>query len=294
MATTLTHVKTAEVRQTRLGDWRKIFLWVAVIFVLFIAVYPFFWSVITSFKQQKDALIPSLIPWVQFEPTLFNWQQEFGVGGAETFKALKNSSLIAIGATIVATTLGTTVGYGLARFRYGVGNRNLVSWFLSQRFLPPIVTVIPFKIFYGRVGLIDSIPGMILVNATFVLPFAVLIMRDFFAEFPKELEEAALVDGANHRQVFLRVALPVAGPSLVAATLICFAFAWNEFLFASQLTTLNAKPYTLLVSGLDSVRGIMFNFVSTRMLITVTVPIVLSLFVQRYIVRGLTFGAVKG
>jgi multiple sugar transport system permease protein len=76
--------------------------------------------------------------------------------------------------------------------------------------------------------------------------------------------------------------------------LICFAFAWNEFLFASQLTTLNAKPYTLLVSGLDSVRGIMFNFVSTRMLITVAVPVVLSLFVQRYIVRGLTFGAVKG
>jgi multiple sugar transport system permease protein len=274
--------------------YRQILLWVAVAFAVFIVLYPFVLAIITSFKTQLAALQPTLIPWVQFQPTLDNWIAEFGLGGKETFKALTNSAIIAVGATLVATTLGTLTGYGLARFRFRVGNRNLVSWVLSQRFLPPVATLIPIFLMLKFLGLIDKHAGMIIVNATFVLPFAILIMRDFFADFPVELEEAALVDGADHLQIFLRVALPLATPAMAAAAIICFAFAWNEFLFASVLTSRNAQPYTLLVASTSTVRGIHFPWLSTRMLIAVTLPVVLSLFVQRYIVRGLTLGAVKG
>jgi multiple sugar transport system permease protein len=133
-----------------------------------------------------------------------------------------------------------------------------------------------------------------IVNTTFTLPFAVLIMRDFFADFPRDLEEAALVDGASQFQVFWEIAIPMAGPALVAAAIICFAFSWNEFLFASTLALRNAKPYSLLIAGTDAVRGIQFGFVSTRLVIAVMLPVVFSLFVQRYIVRGLALGAVKG
>jgi multiple sugar transport system permease protein len=194
----------------------------------------------------------------------------------------------------VATALGTLAGWGLGRFKYGIGNRNLVSWFLSQRFLPPIATVIPFVLLFKQLGLIDNVLGLIIANATFTLPFAVLIMRDFFADFPSDLQDAALVDGASQFGVFWRVALPIATPALVAAIIICFAFSWNEFLFASVLALRNAKPYPLMVAGSDTVRGIVFGFVSTRMLIAITLPVVLSLLVQRYIVRGLALGAVKG
>jgi multiple sugar transport system permease protein len=142
--------------------------------------------------------------------------------------------------------------------------------------------------------LLDTLPGMIMINTTFTLPFAVLIMRDYFADFPAEQREAALVDGASEFTTFLRIALPLATPALVASVIICFAFAWNEFLFASVLANRDWKPYPMLVAGSDSVRGVMFNFVSTRMVIAVTLPVVLSLLVQRFIVRGLTFGAVKG
>ena len=142
--------------------------------------------------------------------------------------------------------------------------------------------------------LLDTLPGMIIVNATFTLPFAVLIMRDYFADLPPELREAALVDGAGEVATFWRIALPLARPALVASTLICFAFAWNEFLFASVLANRDWKPYPMLVAGSDTVRGIDFGFVTTRMLIAVTVPVILSLMVQRFIVKGLTFGAVKG
>lgn len=273
---------------------QRTILWAAVILVTIIALYPFVWAIITSFKPQREALQPTLIPFVQFDPIMDNWNSELGQSGEENIKALKNSALIATGATLVALTLGTAAGYGLARFRYGIGNRNLVSWFLSQRFLPPVATLIPFFLLLQELDLFDSLLGMIIVNATFVMPFAVLITRDFFADFPKELEEAALVDGASHWQVFLRVALPIAGPALVAAGIICFTFAWNEFLFASVLTVRHAQPFTIKISSTGTVRGIHFGFVSTRLLIAVLPPLILSLFVQRYIVRGLTMGAVKG
>ena len=272
----------------------RIALWAAVILVTLICLYPFVWAIITSFKPQRDALQPSMIPFVEFQPIMDNWNAELGRTGKENIRALRNSAIIAVGATTIALTLGTMAGYSLARFRFGIGNRNLVSWFLSQRFLPPVATLIPFFLLLQRLDLFDTHAGMIIVNATFVMPFAVLITRDFFADMPKELEEAALVDGASHYQIFLRVALPIAGPALVAAGIICFTFAWNEFLFASVLTTSQAQPFTVKIISTGTVRGIDFGFVSTRLLMAIVPPLVLSLFVQRWIVRGLTMGAVKG
>ena len=166
--------------------------------------------------------------------------------------------------------------------------------FFSQRFYPPVATLIPFVLMFRDVELLDTLPGLVIVNATFTLTFAVLIMRDYFADLPAELRETALVDGAGEITTFWRIALPLARPALVASILIFFAFAWNEFVLASVLVNRDWKPYPMLVAGSDSSRGIQFNFVSAGMLIAVTVPITLSLTVQRFIVRGLTFGAVKG
>ena len=155
--------------RTTLGD--RLIIALALI-CTFIAFSPFGYAMLTSFKSEwKDG---SIIPFVQFQPDLQNWQSEFGSGGPETFKALRNSTLISLGATIVATSLGTLAGYGLARFKYGIGNRNLVSWFLSQRFLPPVATLIPFVLMFRDLKLLDTLAGMVIVNATFTLPFAVL------------------------------------------------------------------------------------------------------------------------
>jgi multiple sugar transport system permease protein len=272
----------------------KVTLWFFVVLVILWVLFPLVWSLITSFKTQIQALEPTFIPWVQFTPTLENWSQELGLGASETFSALRNSALISIGSTLLACTLGTLTGYALARFQFRIGNSNLVSWVMSQRFMPPIATLIPFFLVLQFLDLIDTHLGMIIINTTFVLPFAILIMRDFFADFPEEIEDAALVDGASPLQVFLRVALPVATPALTAAAIICFAFAWNEYLFASVMATRTAKPYTFLVASTSTVRGVHFGYLATRMLIAITLPVIFSLFVQRYIVRGLTLGAVKG
>ncbi len=261
------------------------------------AVFPFYWAIITSFKNRLDWFNYSFIPFLQFEPTLDWWTQELGPAGRgpELARAMTSSVTLALGAAIIALLLGAPAGYALARFRFHRWkNRDITMWFLSQRFLPPVATMIPIFLMVRTVGLLDTPWALAIANATFTLPFAVLILRDTFKELPIELEEAALVDGASPFQVFRLIALPLAAPAMVAAGIICFAFSWNEFLFALILTVKNAVPMTVIIAGSEHTKGVIFADVATRVLTGVIPPAILALLVQRYIVRGLTFGAVKG
>lgn len=271
-------------------------LWLVIIVATVWCVFPFYWAIVTSFKERAVILTkPALIPWLQFKPTWFNWHNEFTTRWPEISRALSNSLIIAVGASIIAVTLGTLAGYGLARFRFRRwSNRNLTVWFLSQRFLPPIVTVIPFFLLIKTLGLIDTHLALILVNATFTMPFAVLTLRDVFKDLPIELEESAYVDGASPLQAFWHIALPLAAPAVAAAAVICFAFAWNEFLFGLILSYQRAQPITVVIAGVEHTQGVQFHAVATRLLLAILPPALLALTAQRYIVRGLTFGAVKG
>ena len=275
---------------------KDILLWAVIIVATAWVVFPFYWAIITSFKEPAVILSkPSLIPFLQFKPTLINWQLEFTNRWPEISRALTNSIIISLGATAVAIALGTLAGYGLARFRfYGWKNKDITMWFLSQRFLPPMVTVIPFFLVMQFLDLLDTRMALILANATFTMPFAVLIMRDVFKDMPIEMEESAWVDGASRIQSFLRIALPLSAPAVAATAVICFAFSWNEFIFALILTLRNAQPITVIIAGVSHTQGIQFWFVATRLLVAIIPPTLLALTAQRYIVRGLTFGAVKG
>jgi multiple sugar transport system permease protein len=170
----------------------------------------------------------------------------------------------------------------------------MTLWFLSQRFLPPMATAIPFFILMKTLNLLDTRWALIMTNATFTLPFAVLIMRDVFRELPAELDESAMVDGASRLAIFLRIALPLAAPAVAVAAVICFSFSWNEFLFGLILSYQKAIPVTVVIAGVSHTQGIQFQWVATRLLLAILPPTLLALTAQRYIVRGLTFGAVKG
>ena len=189
------------------------------------------------------------------------------------------------------------VGFALTlgnRFETRLGNEDITLWFLSQRFLPPIVTVIPFLLIMSQLNLVDTRTGLVLVNITFNLPFAIVIMRQAFIDLPIELEEAAMVDGASFFVTFTRIALRLTAPAMAATLMIILAFSWNELLFALNLGTLNAKTIPALVAGSAGTRGVEFWFVAVRALIALLPPTILALLAQRYIVGGLTFGAVKG
>lgn len=272
--------------------------WGVIIVLALWVLFPFYWAVVNSLKAPVDVHSPGFIPFVQFHVTWQNWRDEL-FGGADILNRIRNSLLIAISSSLIALMLGAPAGYGLARYRYRLKflrweNREILLWFLSQRILPPIVTVIPFILLYVKLGLYDTILGLTLAHATFTLPFAVLIVRDAFADLPSEIEESALVDGCSPFGAFRRIALPLALPAIVAALLICFAFSWNEFLFALKLTQSNALTVPYYIATSEHSQGERFWVVSIRTLIAVLPPGVLALGAQRYILRGLTLGAVKG
>jgi multiple sugar transport system permease protein len=279
----------------RVPRWKRILIGLAIGAATIWLVFPFYWAVITSLKVPADVFRLSFIPFVQFEPTLQNWSTEITQRGREVFGGLSTSLIVAVSTALLALTIGTLAGYGLARFRYQRWkNKDIAMWILSQRFLPPAATVIPFFLMMRRVGLVDTRLGLILVNVTFTIPFTVMILRDAFRELPVELEESALVDGCSRLQALLRIDLPLVAPALVSAGIISFAFAWNEFLFAFILTYSKATPMTVVIAGTSDTQGIQFWYVSTRMLMAILPPTILAMTIQRYVVRGLTFGAVKG
>jgi multiple sugar transport system permease protein len=191
--------------------------------------------------------------------------------------------------------MGSMAGFSLARYRFRLwNNKNILIFFLSQRMLPPVVLVIPFLLMFKAMKLVDSQLSLIMVNTTINLPFVVLIMRDIFKEIPVELDEAARVEGCSSFGIFYKVALPLAGSGLVAAGILVFTFTWNEYLFALCLAYQKAITIPLQIAGTGNVQGIQFWITSVRGLVAVIPPVVLAIFAQRFIVRGLTFGAVKG
>ena len=287
----------AEKQTSATASWSmrySVYSLIAVV-VAMIFMFPLYWAFSTSLRNPMDTFTVSGlgIPFINFEPTLNNWIEQLATG--ETRRALMNSTVISIGASALALVLGAPAAYALARFHFRLPpNRDLTLWFLSQRVLPPVATVIPFYLVMRTLGILDTHLALILINATFILPFVVVILRQTFLELPVELEEAAMVDGTGFLGAFLRVALPLAAPAMAATGLIIFAFAWNEFLFAITISSKNAITIPVHMAGAVDTRGVQFWFMAVRAMIAMIPPVLLALLAQRYIVRGLTFGAVKG
>ena len=280
-----------------LGDIFVIFMLVVVIAW---TLFPLYWAFINSIKFPYDVYGTKWIPWLQFDPTGKYWREL--LDQREIRNALKNSLIISVGAATVALVLGTLAAYGLARFRFShPSNGALTTWFLSQRVLPPVIFVTPFYLLAREmdnrgvpfIGL-DSVWTLVLLNATFNLPFPVIILTQMFREIPKEIEEAAQVDGASRFEIFYKIALPLVAPGLVVAFVIVMAFSWNEYIIAVTIAVKNAIPIPVIIAGAESTRGIDYQAVGTRTVLALLPPAVIALIASRYIIRGLSLGAVKG
>jgi multiple sugar transport system permease protein len=273
---------------------KKLLLWCAVIVTSCWFAFPFYWALTTSFKSKTDVFKPLFIPFLQFQPTLENWRMEAVLRGDVIMLGLRNSIIVATSSSILALFLGGMTAYALARFRFEKWkNRDILMWIVSLRAIPPVVMSIPFFIIFMNLGLIDNILSLIISYTIFLLPFSVLILRDAFREVPIEIEESAMIDGCGRFSAFTRISLPLIAPSVVAAFIICFAFAWNEFLFALVLTYKKAVTIPIVIAGAEHSQGIDFWYICTRSIIAITPPVILVMIVQKWIVRGLTMGAVK-
>jgi multiple sugar transport system permease protein len=267
-----------------------VFLVIAVVIIW--TLFPIYWAAISSVKSSTDNYGNLWIPWLHFQPTLKPWRDMFAL--PEIKSATVISTQLSLGAATLSLVLGTLAAYGIARFRFfRPQNGSLTTWFLSQRIAPPVIFVAPYFLIMRQAGLLDNVWGLIILNATFNMTFPIIILTQMFREVPVELEEAAQVDGASRWEMFFRISLPLVAPGLVVAWMLALAFSWNEFLFAFS-TTVASRPLSVAIVGAEQTRGVDYQFVGTRTLWAMIVPLVAALLAQRYIVRGLSLGAVKG
>lgn len=262
----------------------------ACVFVGF-SVFPLYVIVVTALKNDHD--IFAWPPVWLFSPTFENFYNAifvFGAGNAVGF--LANSVLITVLSTTAAVVLGAMAAFGLARIPFR-GNKSLAIWMLSTRMAPPVAFIVPIFILFEKGGLLDTHIALIIVYTGMNLSFVTWVLRGFFADIPVELEEAALVDGYTRMQFFWRVALPLVRPGLAATAILSAIFAWNELLYAVILTTREAVTLPIYLASFNALLSIEWGEFMAVAVLAVTPIMVFTLAVQRYLVRGLTFGAVR-
>lgn len=260
----------------------------AVLALLFL--FPFLWTISLSLRPGTMLYaVPGWgIPFLDFTPTLDAWRGE--LASLHLGRALRHSTAIGAGATALALLLALPAAWALARPGAVPRADLLLVGFLSLRLLPPVGLVVPFYVLAQRLGLLDTALVLVLINATLVFPFAVLILRQGFADIPAEVEEAAALDGAGPIRAFVRIVLPLCAPSIAATALILLAFAWNDVMFATTLLVMDMVTLPILISGYGSVSA----GGAVTMLVTTAVPLVAALLAQRWLVGAMTLGAVRG
>ncbi|MHA1974843.1 MAG: carbohydrate ABC transporter permease [Candidatus Hodarchaeales archaeon] len=268
---------------------------VKTIFVIIISLlitgfffFPYLWIVLMSFKSRIDIL--SLEPKLFFKPVIDNYSSLFA--DTDFFHLLKNSTIIVSLTLLISFALGLPVAYALARFKFK-RKEDTAFWVLSLRMAPPMAVVIPYFVIGSLLRVLDTIPALVVVYLTFNVPFVIWSMRSFYEEIPKEIEEAAKLDGLNNFQVFFRISTPLVLNGMAATAILCTILSWNEFAFALFLTGTKARPVSTMVTMFMTFQGVMWGKMAAATVIA-TIPIIIfTIAARNWLVRGLTFGAVK-
>ena len=258
------------------------------------SLFPILWMVLLALKTSAEQTSTYFV----FTPTLENFgtvvsQRGTDLTSVDFTRAILNSILNCGGAVIVSLVVGIPAAYAAGRWKYR-GSEDLMFQMLSFRFAPELMVIVPLFVIYNQVGLFDSTFGQIWVLQLVSMPLVVWILRSYFQDLSPELEQAALLDGYTRRRAFVMVALPLVRPGIAAAALLAFIFAWNNYVFPLILTDSAATPVTVAVTKFLGGGGqAYYNLTAAAALIGALPPLVLALTIQRYLVRGLSFGAVK-
>jgi len=253
--------------------------------VVFLA--PVLWMLITAVKPPGEwlttppVLVPSELHWTNFTDALFTW------GGA---KGLRDSLIVASLSTALSLLLGILAAYALGRFK--TGGENLSFTVLSILFMPPVAIAIPMYLFWSALGLLDSYTALILQYTVFNLPFIAWVLQSFFEDIPRDMEESALVNGATRWRAFWQIAVPLARPAILAVGLLAFIFSWNEFFFALILTRANVTTLPFILPVLMEGHDILWGDIAAIATLGALPVVVLAFALQKYLVRGLSFGTV--
>jgi len=270
---------------------RKIFrilVYVGIIVMCLWAVFPLFWMGLLSFKEPIHSYDPSV--WI-FKPVINNYISVFTTKNFG--KYLLNSSIVAVSATLLAMVIGTLAAYGFSRFKFR-HNQNFLFVLLSIRMIPGVSIVIPVFLIASFLRILDSRLLLIVVYQIITVPFTVWMMKGFFDEIPIELEEAAMIDGCTSFQSLYRIILPVVQPGLVATSIFCLITSWNEFVYSLFLTSIKAVTTPTIVQMFIAAQGIYWGEMAAVGTMAILPVLIFAMIVQKNMIRGLSFGAVKG
>jgi multiple sugar transport system permease protein len=264
----------------------RVLFYLAVIAMVLIVLFPFAWMLASSFKTQVD--IVAWPPKLVFSPTLQNYRKVFGE--QDFVKYFINSTTVALLAVGFSLLLGLPAAYSIARFT----QRRLAMFILLARLMPGISFLMPWYIIFSRLNLMDSYTALVLSHMLIALPIVVWIMASYFEALPRDLEESAMVDGASRQYAFFKIILPLSGPGVITATTLAFIFSWNNFMFSQVLSMEKTKTLPIAVFNFLSYAEIDWGGVMAASVAIMAPALVLTMIFQRYVVKGLTMGAVKG
>ena len=267
---------------------RSISFTVLCVLYLIVMLFPVYWMAMMMFKP-SDVMFVRPTEW-GFSPTLAHFDYVLEQGFLAN---LGTSLIVSIGSTLLVVVIGTPAAYAFARFP--IWRRDdLFLFILATRMAPPVALAIPFYLIYAKLDLLDTHIGLILVYLTFNLSFYVWVLRSFCRDLPVELEEAALADGYSRAQVLYKVVLPLLRPGIVSTSVLCFIFAWNEFLYAFLLGGRSVKTLPVAIPTLITGQGVLWGELAVVGIVSVIPVFIVVFYLQRHIIRGLTMGAVKG
>lgn len=273
-------------KQRRTTKYALLYIFLS-IFILF-TLAPYLWLILTSFKSRLDAF--AIPPKLIFTPTLNNYKEAFLEKGF--LLNLKNSIIVTGFTTFFALLIGLPSAYAFSRFPVK-GDKGLFYYLLGTRFTPIVVLCLPLYLIMSKIGLLNSYVGIIIAHVTFNLPFVVWMMKGFFDVIPREVDEAARVDGCSWFYIFSRISLPIAKSGLAATSVFCAVNSWNEFLMALILTGRTTATMPVAVPGLMTPQGTIWGQIAAVGTV-VTIPVLISsIVVQKHMVKGMSMGAVK-
>ena len=264
----------------------NIFFYLLVAAIALGVLFPFFWMLASSFKTQVDII--SWPPKFIFSPTLQNYQKVFGE--QDFLKYFLNSTIVGSLAVGLSLVLGLPAAYSISRYT----QKNLAVFILLARLMPGISFLMPWYIIFSRLNLMDSYVALVLSHMLITLPIVVWIMSTYFNSIPREMEESAMVDGATRQYAFWAIILPLSGPGIITATTLSFIFSWNNFMFSQVLSMEKTKTLPIAVYNFVSYAEVDWGGVMAAAVAIMAPAIILTMIFQKYVVKGLTMGAVKG
>jgi multiple sugar transport system permease protein len=271
------------------GALRTVILGLVTIILMLIVVVPVLWFILVSFQAPTRSLSQAPLENLRF--SLVNYVNVFS--RLRYLRYFANSLIITVVATVITLIIGSLASYSFSRMRNKVTD-NMSFWILSTRMLPPIAIIIPIYLLMSSLGLLDTFLGMVIIYMTISIPYSVWMLKSFFDEIPRELDEAAMVDGCSKLRIIGQIVVPIAVPGIVSTGIFNFITLWSEFLFALILTSVGTKTLPVAIAAFITDKGIEWTNMAASGSVMIVPLAVMFYLIQRFLIRGLTFGVLKG